>query len=161
MIKRLLMVVTALFLIGCGGSDDDAIKSVESMKDGSFLINLNAVKNGSTGPVTLALKAGDYKITPISSHYSSWMAYSSIADCYTDERCIRGWSNRYQYSTYGNSVTNGDDGFKTPELAFANATSSTFFLGSDTDVLFLLFDSIYDDNQGGMSLKVENISVTE
>lgn len=98
MFKRSLLIAVTLLLIGCGSEDETVqIPSIEEQEDGSYVVNLNAKANGEDNPVSLALEAGDYKITPISSHYTSWMAWSSIKDCYTEEKCIHGWSNKYQY----------------------------------------------------------------
>lgn len=160
MLSKLILVISSLFLIGCGGGDDgETIASIEDLEDGSYVINLSANSNGVDNPVHLTLEEGDYTITPITSHYSAWLAWSSIDNCYTDELCIQGWSNQFQYVIDENVNTAGESQFKTPELALSNATETTFFLGSDTEVSFLLFDSIYDDNQGGMSLKIEKNTV--
>ncbi len=157
MLNKLILVISSLFLIGCGGSDggSDKIASIETLDDGSYVVNLNANSNGEDNPIHLTLEEGDYTITPISAHYNAWLPWSSIDNCYTDERCVQGWSNQYQYVIDENVNTAGESQFKTPELALSSATQTTFFLGSDSEVSFLLSDNIYDDNQGGMSLKIE------
>ncbi len=130
------------------------------------IINLNALSNTTTNPVSLSLTAGTYNITPIGTadggDYNAWNAWGHTSGCDSSgANCITGWLNRYSLSSSEFAPVTYSDGnkYQTPLLALANAIDSSFTLTIDTTVDFFITDDPYWDNEGGMSLRVDPVPV--
>jgi hypothetical protein len=140
-----VITVTALaMLLTCGNA-------VASM----YTVDLNS-KTGA--PQDIDLAAGTYEIHPLDGTYVAWnpWGYVSLPD------------NGYVYSySYDIGVTRHSfslpDGTKlgTAQEALAHAQSQprqTFSLAQPSTVSFLITDSHYSDNIGGVSLGVQAVN---
>jgi len=138
--KSLLVLAVGLILIGTVGVGN------------ALTIDINAVTNTTTNPFVINFEAGTYNVTPIDANYTAWSAWS-------DQHL---WLNGYSISSSEFSAfTVYNLEWVTPELAFANALSTSFTLASAGTVNFFISDNPYTDNSGGMTLDVTLVPVPE
>ncbi|NCR44162.1 MAG: hypothetical protein GPJ09_07665 [Microcystis aeruginosa SX13-01] len=102
--------------------------------------------------VTDFLPAGDYKVEYIGvaqgGQYNAWSAWPSR------DR----WLNNYVISSSQfSNIYNGERIWADPSTALANAKNTNFVLTKDGNVTFWIDDSVYEDNTGGISLRVTSI----
>ncbi|MFM6436230.1 MAG: cadherin repeat domain-containing protein, partial [Microcystis panniformis] len=102
--------------------------------------------------VTEFLPAGDYKVEYIGiaqgGQYNAWSAWGSR------DR----WLNNYVISSSQfSNIYNGEKIWSDPSTALTNAKNTTFVLSKDGNVTFWIDDSVYEDNTGGVSLRVTSI----
>ncbi len=115
----------------------------------SGIVNINAVINIQSNPVTLVMEAGKYKIDPIGiadgGIYNSWSAW-------VDGK----WLNSYWiYSNeFGEITINDGIRYDTEMDALDAAKGTSFNLTGSAEVKFYICDDPYYDNRGGMSLSV-------
>lgn len=131
------------------------------------IVNLDSRLIGELGvgtPVTLALTAGDYTVTPVSSSstpgalFTAWSAWAVNGGCGLNGLCDQGFLNGYRVNTLDDpDVTVWDNlVYQTEASAFANAISYNFTLLTAGTVDFYLIDGagLLGDNRGGVSLSV-------
>lgn len=124
----------------------------------AWIIDINAVSNGYTNPVTVSMNAGTYTVTPLGQanggRYSAWNANWGNPGY---------WSSAYFIDVPGTGVLGGGGvgPYGAAGTAYANAfwpSSFTFTLSTPGTVSFGIGDTTYADNIGGMSLLVANNS---
>jgi hypothetical protein len=104
--------------------------------------------------VTDFLPAGDYKVEYIGvaqgGQYNAWNYRYNYYPW---------WSNQYQIDSSEFSFSTGrlSENWGSDTLALANAKNTTFVLTKDGNVTFWIYDTLYDDNTGGISLRVTSI----
>ena len=132
---------------------------------GSFkqVINLDAKLNSESNPISMNLSAGTYSVDFIGIDdggiYDSWNAWEGVVGgCDSDgEGCRRGWRNDYGISFNGfNQLFATTDVYQTRLQALQNALDISFTLPSATTVNFFIGDYYYEDNIGGVSLKLSS-----
>ena len=102
--------------------------------------------------VTDFLPAGDYKVEYIGK------SQGGIFDAFNFVNNRAGsWANAYIITSneFNISISNGT--FVTEAMALANAKNTTFVLTKDGNVTFWIYDTLYEDNTGGISLRVTSI----
>jgi predicted nucleic acid-binding Zn-ribbon protein len=102
--------------------------------------------------VTDFLPAGDYKVEYIGK------SQGGIFDAFNFVNNRAGsWANAYIITSneFNISISNGT--FVTEAMALANAKNTTFILTKDGNVTFWIYDTLYEDNTGGISLRVTSI----
>ena len=116
----------------------------------AIVIDIDALLNTTSNPVSVFFVSGTYNVTPISNEFTAWNAWG-----YTNLPG-QGWLNWYSLSSNEFDPYTVGDGIKyeTPELALAAALSTSFTLGINGSVNFFISDSWYLDNEGGISLDV-------
>ena len=104
--------------------------------------------------VTEFLPAGDYKVEYIGvaqgGQYNAWNYRYNYYPW---------WSNQYQIDSSEFSFSTGrlSENWGSDTLALANAKNTTFVLKNAGNVTFWIYDTVYDDNTGGISLRVTSI----
>ncbi|MCA2620215.1 MAG: cadherin domain-containing protein, partial [Microcystis sp. M040S2] len=104
--------------------------------------------------VTDFLPAGDYKVEYIGvaqgGQYNAWNYRYNYYPW---------WSNQYQIDSSEFSFSTGrlSENWGSDTLALANAKNTTFVLKNAGNVTFWIYDTVYDDNTGGISLRVTSI----
>ncbi len=121
------------------------------------IVNIDALTNTPSNPVTLFLAAGSYDVTPIGisdgGQYNAWDA--NITDA------VPSWVNAYsissdQFATF----RTWDLVFYTSDLlALENANSASFTLTTPGNVNFFNADSFFPDNGAGMSLQISSVPI--
>ncbi len=121
----------------------------------ALTIDLDAKTTTIGNPVSVLLGPGYYDVTPVSGEEDSWNAWGTTT--IVDGVVTKGWINNYSLSSDEFSAYLVSDGirYETPELALANALSTSFTLLSESYVNFYIYDINYRDNIGGMTLSVE------
>lgn len=119
----------------------------------------------STDPdngVTLLLDAGDYRVDPIDGVYTAWNAWGRTRGCDgAGENCRQGWLHTYRIMSDELGSINvgvGAERFGSAVQALANAQSFEFSLLAQQNVTFFRPDSNFRDNQGGLSLRLVEVS---
>lgn len=120
----------------------------------------------SSLPVTIALGAGTYNITPTAGGFTR---FSSVSGCDgLGENCSQGYEFSYIIKFNGTEIKFGDGNanggigpispgngyFATAAQAFANATGGSFTLAAPANVDFYIFDDFIGDNSGTITLDV-------
>lgn len=121
-------------------------------------VDLDALTRTMSNPVVLELGAGTWTVTPVIGSFTAWNAWGRNRDCAPDGTgCSQGWLHAWAMSSdslpaaiYGDSSLR----FSTAELAFAGAVSTVFTLAAPEFVSFFIADSFYNDNIGGVSLRI-------
>jgi len=114
---------------------------------------------------TVNLPAGNYEIVPISGTYVAWNAWGNVSGCDANgENCNEGYVYEYQYS----SPTIGTNNFSllgsryataSQALAAAQSQPAVTFSLPGTELLVLhINDSVYNDNTGGVTLEIYQIT---
>ncbi|MCA2814003.1 MAG: VCBS repeat-containing protein, partial [Microcystis sp. M090S1] len=104
--------------------------------------------------VTEFLPAGDYKVEYIGiaqgGQYNAWNYRYNYYPY---------WSNQYQIDSSEFSFSTGrlSENWGNDTLALANAKNTTFVLKNAGNVTFWIYDTVYEDNTGGVSLRVTSI----
>ncbi|GCA89332.1 Calx-beta domain-containing protein [Microcystis aeruginosa] len=104
--------------------------------------------------VTEFLPAGDYKVEYIGiaqgGQYNAWNYRYNYYPY---------WSNQYQIDSSEFSFSTGrlSENWGNDTLALANAKNTTFVLNNGGNVTFWIYDTVYEDNTGGVSLRVTSI----
>lgn len=131
----------------------------------SQIIDIDAKQNSASNPIALMLSAGTYSVEYIGMDeggaYSGWNAWGRVDGCdINGENCRRGWLNGgYGLSFDGTTQVSGTTNvYANVSQAMQNAVDSSFILTSDKMVNFFMNDSFYDDNVGGISLKLSSNS---
>jgi len=121
----------------------------------AITIGLDAKTTTIDNPVSILLDAGYYDVTPVSGEEDSWNAWGKTT--MVDGEVTKGWINNYSLSSDEFAAYLVTDGirYETPEIALANALSTSFTLTSESYVNFYIYDIKYTDNIGGMTLRVE------
>jgi len=149
---------TVAFLAAC---------ALGSAAQAAVIVNLDATD--SSNGVTLNTDLSDIiTITQIGTAdggaYDAWNAWGTIAGCDNDGLCTKGWVNKWSYFVDGNSANRTPvwDNLKysTPGQALANAVPVAPLTGISS-ITFLINDSPYSDNEGGISLSVDVAAVPE
>lgn len=119
----------------------------------------------STDPnngTTLSLGAGDYRVDLIQDQYIAWNAWGRETGCDgAGQNCTRGWINSYVIESIElGRLGVGDSSvrFATAMQAFDTAMPFFFTLSSTQDVEFFRPDSNFNDNEGGLSLRLTDVS---
>ncbi|MEM7568670.1 MAG: PEP-CTERM sorting domain-containing protein [Pseudomonadota bacterium] len=131
----------------------------------SVAANATIINIDSTDPnneVILSLDAGDYRVDPILDAFTAWNAWGRETGCDgAGENCSRGWIYSYfiESPELGNVfVGSGSMRFATAMQAFDKAEPFFFSLASAQDVRFYRPDSRFNDNEGGLSLRLVEVS---
>ncbi|MGD1955389.1 MAG: PEP-CTERM sorting domain-containing protein [Sphingomonadales bacterium] len=150
MLKRVVIAVAALASI--------ALPTTASALP--TIINLDATDPGNE--FFIALDAGDYRVDPILDQFIAWNAWGQETSCDSDgENCSRGWIYSYRFDSLDTGdigVGSGADRFATAIQAFDNAQPFAFSLSQMQEVRFYRPDSNFNDNEGGMSLQLVEVS---
>ena len=147
--KKYLLVISLLF---CGSAN-------------AQIVDIHALINTVSNPVSIFLQAGAYDITVVGiaggGLYDAWHPWGSTVGCdASGTNCAQGWSNSYhvestEFAPFQPTGVNGH--WETPAIALAHAVDSSFVLLNDVFVEFSISDSFYSDNLGGMSLSVTGV----
>lgn len=139
--KFLMGLVIGLLLFGIAGVGN------------ALTIDINAITNTTSNPVSVYFEAGTYDVTPFENTYTAWTAWYNAA---------KGWLNSYSLSSDEFAAYTVTDGLHhaTADLALLNAVSTSFTLAAAGDVNFFITDSPYYDNSGGISLEVTRASAS-
>lgn len=113
-------------------------------------INLDARTNYS---ISQFFQAGDYLVEYIGkSRGGVYNAYNY------KNNSIGLWANAFTISSVEfNLAINSSLKFASEDLALANASGTTFVLNKDGNVNFSIYDSVYSDNTGGISLRITSL----
>ena len=132
------------------------------------IININALENTTSNPISLDLSAGTYSVDYIGINdggtYDAWNAWGEgiVSGCDSNgEDCQNGWLNNYSISFDGSEQTFATGRYASALQAMQNALNTSFTLASDTTINFFIKDSHYKDNVGGVSLNLSSQSVPE
>lgn len=125
----------------------------------TYQVDLDAF-TGNT--VELALAAGTYEVTPVNDPNEAWNAWSksgAVEGCDgSGENCTKGFIHQYTVVIGGvSTLVQGGGKYSTAAAAFANASPFTFSIANPQQVGFLIFDTNYSDNSGGVSLSVSQV----
>lgn len=130
-------------------------------------INLDAKLNSESNAISVNLSAGTYSVDYIGINeggvYDGWNAWQGVVgDCSSDgEGCRRGWRNDYSISFDDFSQLFATTGvYATPLQALQNAVNISFTLASATTVNFFIGDNYYEDNVGGVSLRLSSDNIS-
>ncbi|MBV6628114.1 MAG: PEP-CTERM sorting domain-containing protein [Rivularia sp. (in: Bacteria)] len=135
----------------------------------SRIVNLDAKENTTTNAISLNLLAGTYTVDYIGMNdggkYDAWNAWGEGVTKFCNrngEGCRKGWINSYLISFDGFSkMFSSPSVYISPLQALQNAVDTSFTLASNTKVNFSIADSFYDDNVGGVSLRLSSQSIPE
>lgn len=126
-------------------------------------IDIDATDPNNT--VSQPLPAGTFEIIPVSGTYVAWNAWSSVSGCDSNgENCSNGFIYSYSYnspSLSAQSFNLGTRRYETDVQALAAAQAEpteSFTLALAETVDFLINDSAYTDNSGGVSLEIYQIT---
>jgi len=112
----------------------------------------------------LTLDEGCYTVQPVAGTFKAWSPWRNApAGCKADDTCTNGFTTSFQVKADGFTdrpdkirVFTKPTTWRTQDLALANPTTGTFCLSTTQKVGFGVGDSVYGDNQGGLSLKVSS-----
>lgn len=131
------------------------------------IIDIDAKLNTRNNLVSLMLSAGTYGVDYIGMNdggaYDGWNAWGRVSGCNSNgENCTNGWLNSYviSFKNFSQIVTSNNR-YSNSFIATQNAVNLSFTLPSDMMVNFFIPDSVYEDNVGGISLKLSSQSVPE
>ena len=131
------------------------------------IIDIDARLNSNNNPISLMLSAGIYSVDYIGKNdggaYDAWNAWGSVFGCDSNgENCSIGWLSRYSISSNNfNQTLAGNSRYDTALMAMQNALDTSFTVASDSTVNFFIPDSVYGDNEGGVSLRLSSQSIPE
>lgn len=125
----------------------------------STTLHLEAKKDAYT---TLTLEQGCYTVQPVAGTYTAWNPWNTApANCTAAGTCGRGFTTGFQVRADGFTdsadrarVYSSAPFWKTAALALERAAPGNFCLSTTQAVGFRVWDSIYGDNQDGLSLKI-------
>ena len=129
-------------------------------------VNVDAEAHRESSPATVTLPAGTYVLTVVQGQYRAWNGWNgSTLDCNAQgSGCTRGWLTEYRYSSpsLGNRMAEFNGRFSTESLAFAAVSDgTTITLPVAETVRFWVNDSVYRDNLGGVSVRIEAIALLD
>ncbi|AFY57732.1 PEP-CTERM putative exosortase interaction domain-containing protein [Rivularia sp. PCC 7116] len=135
----------------------------------SRIVNLDARENTTNNAISLNLLAGTYKVNYIGmsdgGNYDAWNAWGEGVTSFCNshgEGCRKGWINSYRISFEGFSdMFSSPSVYRNPLQAMQNAVDTSFTLASNTKVNFFIADNYYQDNVGGVSLRLSSQSIPE
>lgn len=161
--ERLAFILSIMFMcnIGCS-SADGFVQKIDTIKN-IYIVNINAKTSSKKNPVSLELKEGIYFVTVIGvsegGAYDAWKPWFYKEKKNKDGEWVKGWINKYSYSSSEFSeVTLYDSNlYETPSIALVNAIDSKFSLKNKALVYFYIIDSPYVDNEGGISLQIARL----
>jgi len=123
-----------------------------------WIVDINAVSNTYSNPVTLQLNGGSYTVTLVNQggggRYTAWNANSETPGW---------WFSRYYLALPGTTIPlwGGADLQSSAGAAFfANSSGLSFTLSRSGTVSFGIGDNGYSDNIGGVSLQIASSSQT-
>jgi len=144
--------------------------TVETIAEPSmFVVNLNSrIHVNLETAISIQLNKGKYIVTPISKEqggmYSAANRFQEVTECSgSNGNCMHGWEHSYLIvvgeatpAKFGCGEGHGplDCGAYYPNetVAFQNAVASEFVLATPTTVKFFFRDDNLIDNEGGISL---------
>lgn len=115
----------------------------------------------SSSVFEVALGAGTWSVGVTSG---AWNAWGYTAGCDATGLCTNGWLTVFDYAIDGGTpIRYGDASlrYETPELAFENRYAPRIFEVVDPSTLSMTLsieDSPYYDNEGSMTVSVEDVS---
>lgn len=130
----------------------------------SALLSLSGYANAATVSLdaltgdteSLFLTAGTYEVTHVNQDPLAWNAWGTVV-CQNNV-CSKGFLNQYTIIIDGVSTLVADGiRYASAQAAFENAAPFTFSIAVDQSVEFLITDSNYRDNTGGLTLNVSAV----
>lgn len=135
----------------------------------ALTVEFDAKDNGATPAesyadrfVPFTLDAGTYSVTLFEGAFMALSVWNSIAGCDLDGNCTKGWLAKYTIvdEQGGALLSYSSQTIRSTEsaaLADAQADGPQTLINPADQTLYVgLFDSPTTDNQGGMSLRIEN-----
>lgn len=158
--KSLVMIAIVMFIcnISCS-SADGFVQTIDTTKN-IYIVNINAKTSTKKNPVAIELKAGIYSVSVIGvsegGKYNAWKPWFHKEKKNKDGEWVKGWVNKYSYSSSEFSEVTLHDStiHETPVKALDNAIDSKFTLKNKAVVYFYILDSPHMDNKDGISLQI-------
>ncbi len=133
-----------------------ALLSLSSFLANAGIINIDAFNHRDTSPLSLRLDPGVYEVTPIGikdgGKYDAWNAFGRNTG--------HVWYHTYLISSaaFPQIVKGEAIRYTSAQEALKNAQSASFTLSTSSIVNFFVYDNLYSDNFGGVSLRLNNTS---
>ena len=141
---------------------------------GQQIVDISALSNGTSNPVVVTLAPGLWRVVAVDPNqggaHTAWHAWNGQnTGCgATPGACTQGWMWNYFIQCPGMPSVKvgavypgvGSPKFATAGEAFATAPEHWFPLTTPTPVSFWIGDSNYQDNLGGVSVRVDSATPT-
>ncbi|MFO1053537.1 MAG: hypothetical protein U1F36_15090 [Planctomycetota bacterium] len=147
-----------------------AVLACASLAATQQIVDVSALTNDTAHPVVVTLQPGLWRVVAIdptqSGAYTAWHAWNgqNVGCSATPGGCTQGWMWNYFIQCPGMPSVKvgavfggiGAPKFATEGEAFATAPEHWFPLTTPTAVSFWIGDSNYQDNLGGVSLRIDS-----